>query len=1226
MSYNILADSLAHKHQRNLYRRQSPDVLEWPRRRRALLAELAALDADVVCLQEVEHACELSAALGEVGYRGVAAQRSGGCTDGLAVFWKDSRVRVVSGGTIQFATLGLKDNVAQILVFEAKGGEAGAEAAAPRGAATAREGGGGRDGDGRAAPPRGSAAAASPPLSADAAALCPASLTLPPQCALNADRASALQARAVFLGAKVLPDGSLAPQTPEDPEASAYDRPVRGALARLSQRGWVEGSAVGEEDGLGTLQADDDRNDLTPDARGRPARETTPNGRPALSSSTARWPVVGRPEGAAEARERTHARGAGEPGSFGMPGEELGEPGVPPAEDAAWGDPVPSATGADAAFFPDQPLRCDVAGIRGEASAEDASPGASPGASEGSHPGLFVRPPQRSARSSGLLVGPPPYAPPPRPPPVARSQGGASHGGGASPAAAPRLGAGVPFPSGSVSLPNSPRLEPRRIFRPQEIVDGAAPGADGDAGLASAADAPDAAAAAAAAGLSACEPPSPSSSSVSSSSVSLSAASSATSTGFLGLGGPFAGAAPDDAPHVPGQAAGGTGSSPGASPSAARASHPLSGSASDLARLDVSLGGAPRRFDVPNRTRRRGGRQGGPGAPSASGSDAPCDPFSLPVSSIPSSSSSPPSSPYRFVVGNIHVLFNPSRGDVKLGQIRTLFEAVDRARRTGRVSAPATPLEGAGAGASAASPVLPLPALICGDFNTCAGSDLYHFARDGELDLAQVDRRQVSGQMSAPPRVSWREALRKVEARPRVWDRCHEAAAAAEATSRTGTWVAAPWDARGGSRAPLWGAAAGRPPPALGGHRRQPRPWTYDELAAALGEAQAARVVQGGCGASPALAAAQAQAATNKAQVKAAAKAARRAQRALLAAKDAEESAEGGEETGTASGAPGAARSASAASAASAASSASAPRASGAAEAPAPSGAASSSLPPAAAARSGRAPLFSGLAPLAALDRSFSQADAPAVAMDEDDDVNLATGTARIPYAPKRGSAGASPSPDGAPETARARRAPAGASLGVPKSASTEGEFPIPEDTPAARFPKAFPCHSAVSMLDVGWHGLGADPAAAAPPRAASTASAASVASPLPASSVPVAPPPPPPAEPIIRHPLKLRSAYAAVGGCEPVYTTCHDAYVGTVDYVWFTEDDPRRREGLPPCARAPAAGQPGARPALRLSPRAVLEPPTLRSLLMSMPTDTWPSDHVALVADFDLVLEGEEP
>lgn len=137
-------------------------------------------------------------------------------------------------------------------------------------------------------------------------------------------------------------------------------------------------------------------------------------------------------------------------------------------------------------------------------------------------------------------------------------------------------------------------------------------------------------------------------------------------------------------------------------------------------------------------------------------------------------------------------------------------------------------------------------------------------------------------------------------------------------------------------------------------------------------------------------------------------------------------------------------------------------------------------------------------------------------------------------------------------------------------------------------------------MLDVGWRGLeNVRPAAVQTPAAPS--------------------PPPPPSEPVIRHPLKLRSAYAAVGGCEPVYTTCHDAYVGTVDYVWFSEDDPRRREGLPPCAAALAArGR-----TLRLSPRAVLEPPTLRSLIMSMPTDTWPSDHVALVVDFDLVLEG---
>nr|GMC55401.1 carbon catabolite repressor protein 4 homolog 5 isoform X1 [Ipomoea batatas] len=35
----------------------------------------------------------------------------------------------------------------------------------------------------------------------------------------------------------------------------------------------------------------------------------------------------------------------------------------------------------------------------------------------------------------------------------------------------------------------------------------------------------------------------------------------------------------------------------------------------------------------------------------------------------------------RFLVGNIHVLFNPKRGDIKLGQIRLLVENAQRLSR-----------------------------------------------------------------------------------------------------------------------------------------------------------------------------------------------------------------------------------------------------------------------------------------------------------------------------------------------------------------------------------------------------------------------------------------------------------------------------------------------------------------------------------------------------------------
>uniref|UniRef100_A0A0D9WP34 Endonuclease/exonuclease/phosphatase domain-containing protein n=1 Tax=Leersia perrieri TaxID=77586 RepID=A0A0D9WP34_9ORYZ len=66
----------------------------------------------------------------------------------------------------------------------------------------------------------------------------------------------------------------------------------------------------------------------------------------------------------------------------------------------------------------------------------------------------------------------------------------------------------------------------------------------------------------------------------------------------------------------------------------------------------------------------------------------------------------------KFVVGNIHVLFNPKRGDVKLGQIRMLLENANAiAEKWGGI-----------------------PIVLAGDFNTTP-----------DLDISLHDRRQLSG-------------------------------------------------------------------------------------------------------------------------------------------------------------------------------------------------------------------------------------------------------------------------------------------------------------------------------------------------------------------------------------------------------------------------------------------------------------------------------------------------
>ncbi|WIA36447.1 hypothetical protein OEZ86_007754 [Tetradesmus obliquus] len=88
----------------------------------------------------------------------------------------------------------------------------------------------------------------------------------------------------------------------------------------------------------------------------------------------------------------------------------------------------------------------------------------------------------------------------------------------------------------------------------------------------------------------------------------------------------------------------------------------------------------------------------------------------------------------------------------------------------------------------------------------------------------------------------------------------------------------------------------------------------------------------------------------------------------------------------------------------------------------------------------------------------------------------------------------------------------------------------------------------------------------------------------------------------VARHGLQLRSCYAELTGSEPQYTSCHDAFFGTVDYIWYT----------------PQAGQ------RVLHPVAVLLPPDPEAHLLHMarpcmPNETIPSDHVCLLCDFEL-------
>ncbi|KAE8124944.1 hypothetical protein FH972_019783 [Carpinus fangiana] len=91
-------------------------------------------------------------------------------------------------------------------------------------------------------------------------------------------------------------------------------------------------------------------------------------------------------------------------------------------------------------------------------------------------------------------------------------------------------------------------------------------------------------------------------------------------------------------------------------------------------------------------------------------------------------SMSPPTRSRRLLVGNIHVLFNPNRGDIKLGQVRIFLErAYKLSQEWGDI-----------------------PVVIGGDLNSLPQSAIYQFVASSKLDIHLHDRRKISGQLEYP--------------------------------------------------------------------------------------------------------------------------------------------------------------------------------------------------------------------------------------------------------------------------------------------------------------------------------------------------------------------------------------------------------------------------------------------------------------------------------------------
>ncbi|XAR69960.1 Poly(A)-specific ribonuclease [Bertholletia excelsa] len=117
VSYNILGDKNAFKH-RDLYQNVPSFYLKWDRRKRLICEELTGWSPDIICLQEVDKYFDLKKMMEKAGYVGSYKRRTGDSIDGCAMFWKDDKFQLLEGEIIEFKRYGLRDNVAQLSVFE----------------------------------------------------------------------------------------------------------------------------------------------------------------------------------------------------------------------------------------------------------------------------------------------------------------------------------------------------------------------------------------------------------------------------------------------------------------------------------------------------------------------------------------------------------------------------------------------------------------------------------------------------------------------------------------------------------------------------------------------------------------------------------------------------------------------------------------------------------------------------------------------------------------------------------------------------------------------------------------------------------------------------------------------------------------------------------------------------------------------------------------------------
>ncbi|NXF10866.1 ANGE2 protein, partial [Smithornis capensis] len=124
MSYNILSQNLLEGNS-HLYKHCRQRLLFWAYRFPNILQEIKQLDADVLCLQEVQedhYRAEIKSSLESLGYHCEYKMRTGRKPDGCAICFKTSKFNLISSNPVEFFRHDIplldRDNVGLVLLLQ----------------------------------------------------------------------------------------------------------------------------------------------------------------------------------------------------------------------------------------------------------------------------------------------------------------------------------------------------------------------------------------------------------------------------------------------------------------------------------------------------------------------------------------------------------------------------------------------------------------------------------------------------------------------------------------------------------------------------------------------------------------------------------------------------------------------------------------------------------------------------------------------------------------------------------------------------------------------------------------------------------------------------------------------------------------------------------------------------------------------------------------------------